>query len=214
MKKNNLVYVIIDAGALLKAKRNLRRTTRQVLQGSPDLLQLRLKGLSTKAALRYSCTIAKMIAKKKHTKLIINDRVDIAKASGAQGVHLGAEDLPVRFARSILGTKAIIGKTVHSSLEAKQALAEPVDYISIGPVFKTALKPSLKPLGVKGVKKVIAKSGAKKRKIAVFVIGGITFTNLPLLTRAGLNNIAVARNATLTRSPCQTVRGFRKALSN
>lgn len=214
MKTKNLVYIILDLKLLKKLKKSLTKTAKEVLKAKPDIIQLRLKNICTKTAFEQSFKLSKMIKAYPATKLLINDRVDIAKAAKAHGVHLGSEDLPVSYARKLLGRKAIIGKTTHSLKEMKQALKEPVDYLSLGPVFKTPLKPGLRALGSKKAGKILKQAKIKNKHIPVFVIGGITLKNLKYLTRQGLTNIAVTRSVTLSKDPLKTVQQLQRRLGN
>ena len=212
MKKENILYIILDGELLAKTKRNLLATAKKILNAKPDFIQLRLKSASTKDALAQSLRLAKLVKGHPATRLLINDRVDIAKAAGADGVHLGSEDLPVSLARKLLGRGAIIGKTAHSLKEMKQALKEPLDYISVGPVFKTPLKPGLKALGAEKTK--ILTQTEKKQNIPVVAIGGITLTNVTALTRQGVRNIAVTRSVTLSKDPLKTIKQFQRLLAH
>jgi len=152
-------------------------------------LQLRYKNIPS-----YELTrIAKKIrgfARKCGADLLINDRADVALASGASGVHIGEGDLPVRAARRLLGSKSIIGKTVHSRGEAKRADFEKVDYVSTGPIFSTPIKRTLKVRGPAFIKKI-----KKCVSVPVFAIGGINKKNVKSVLRGGADGICVLRGA-------------------
>ncbi|MBN2119453.1 MAG: thiamine phosphate synthase [Candidatus Omnitrophica bacterium] len=214
MKSNGLLYIIIDRETLKKAKKNLRKISKEILKAEPDFIQLRLNGICTKMALNQAQEIHSIMKHCRKTKLLINDRVDIAKAIGADGVHLGTQDLPAACARTILGKKAIIGKTAHSLQEALQSLKEPVDYISLGPAFKTRLKPELKPLGIKKIKEIVEKIKAVNENATLFLIGGITLKNIYLLTAANIKNVALASGVLLSRNPKSTIGKLKKIISN
>jgi thiamine-phosphate pyrophosphorylase len=126
------------------------------------------------------------ITRKKKIPLIINDRVDIAKLMDAEGVHLGEEDLPVKEARKILGSKKIIGASASDFKTAKIKEKEGADYIGLGPVFETGSKKIEKPLGVD-----ILRDAKKALKIPVFPIGGINLSNLDQIISTGIKRIAV-----------------------
>lgn len=126
------------------------------------------------------------ITRKKKIPLIINDRVDIAKLMDAEGVHLGEEDLPVKEARKILGSKKIIGASASDIKTAKIKEKEGADYIGLGPVFETGSKKIEKPLGVD-----ILRDAKKALKIPVFPIGGINQCNLDQIISTGTMRIAV-----------------------
>jgi thiamine-phosphate pyrophosphorylase len=120
-------------------------------------------------------------------RLLINDRVDVALAAGADGVHLGQDDLPVVKARELLGTRAIIGISVDSAEEAQAAEVLPVDYIAIGPVFATSSKSDAGPMvSLAGVRK--AADSINKPLVAV---GGIDLSNAGTVLAAGCDCVAV-----------------------
>lgn len=162
----------------------------QVLQlsdGGATLVQLREKILSpsefyseTEAALR--------VARARGLKIIINDRVDIALALKADGVHLGQDDLPPGAARHLLGPAAIIGVSTHSLKQAQLAAEWPVDYIAIGPIFATSTKLGADPLvGLAGLHLARRATGS----IPLVAIGGITCDNSESVLSAGADAIAV-----------------------
>ena len=212
MKEKGLLYVIIDRELISHTKKSLKEVTREIINAQPDLVQLRCKNLPVNEAIQESLTLSRMAKKHTATKFLINDRVDIAKAVGADGVHLGREDLPSPYARKILGKKALIGKTVHSSQELKTTLTEPVDYISIGPVFKSRLKNHLKPLGIKKTNRLLNRLKTN-RKISFFVIGGITVKNVCLLIKEGITNVAVASDIISCSDPKRKIREFKELLN-
>ncbi len=121
-------------------------------------------------------------------QLIINDRVDVAQAVGAHGVHLGQDDMPPDAARRLLGDQAIIGYSTHSVEQARQALRLPVDYIAIGPIFETPSKTDTSPtLGVDGLKAVRNAVG----DVQLVAIGGISHANARAVIEAGADAVAV-----------------------
>ena len=121
-------------------------------------------------------------------KIIINDRVDIALAVKAAGVHLGQEDLPPDAARRILGNNAIIGFSTHSLQQAQLATQMPVDYIAIGPIFSTTTKQSTNaPVGLDGLARVREALGA----MPLVAIGGITSENIGAVVNAGADVVAM-----------------------
>ncbi len=121
-------------------------------------------------------------------KILINDRVDIAAAVGADGVHLGQDDLPSELARKLLGEHAIIGFSTHSLEQAISAAALPVDYIAIGPVFATATKENPDPvIGTETVRTVREAIGC----IPLVAIGGINRDNYSTVLEAGASSVAI-----------------------
>lgn len=132
-------------------------------------------------------------------KFIINDRVDIALAVAASGVHLGQDDLPLVVARGILGNRKIIGITVHSVDEARQAERMGADYLGVSPVFLTETKPDAGPAAgvelVRQIKQVV--------KLPVVAIGGINLTNAPEVIAAGADCVC-AISAVVCRANTRT----------
>jgi thiamine-phosphate pyrophosphorylase len=121
-------------------------------------------------------------------QLIINDRVDIALAVSAAGVHLGQDDMPPEAARKLLGPHAIIGYSTHNIDQAISAIKLPIDYLAIGPIFSTTTKSNTAPvLGLEGLKAV-------RRAVGVFplvAIGGITLSNAREVIDAGADSVAL-----------------------
>jgi len=123
---------------------------------------------------------------RKNIPLIVNDRVDIAKSLDVDGVHLGEEDLPLKEARRILGSKKIIGASAGDIETAKLKEREGADYIGLGPIFETSSKVIENPLGVE-----ILKEAKRVLEIPFFPIGGINLYNLEQLFSCGVKRIAV-----------------------
>jgi thiamine-phosphate pyrophosphorylase len=162
----------------------------QLGENGVTLVQLREKTLSpleffteAKAALQ--------IAHEYGVKIIINDRVDIAMALKADGVHLGQEDLPPEAARRILGADVIIGFSTHNPEQARGAAKMPVDYIAIGPIFATNTKQtSHPPVGLQGLRLVRDELG----QTPLVAIGGITSLNYQEVLDAGADAVALIRD--------------------
>lgn len=197
------VYVILDpehAGG-----HALEDLAGQTAAGGASLFQLRVKEGSARAALDLArrCLAA---LRPSGRPLLINDRVDIALASGAQGVHLGQDDLPAAEARRLLGPKAIIGLTVRSLEEARAAPLDLVDYLSIGGVFSTASKTGVaRYLGLEGLKAVVAALPAQ-RTFPICAISGIKADNTADVIAAGLDGVAVITAVSETTNPAAAAR--------
>lgn len=160
---------------------------RQLIAGGAKLIQLREKFLSPREFFR-DAEEALQIAREKGARLIFNDRVDLALALKADGVHLGQDDLPPDAARRVLGDRAIIGVSTHNLEQATRATSEPVDYIAAGPVFATATKGDTEPtIGLAGLKRIRAAIG----DLPLVAIGGIGAANAGDVIRAGANAVAV-----------------------
>jgi thiamine-phosphate pyrophosphorylase len=153
-----------------------------------DVIQLRSKKLSDRPLYELGREIKELA--EKHKKLfIVDDRVDLAKAVDADGVHLGQEDLPIREARKIWGKSGkIIGYSTHSLEQALRAEREGADYIGVGPIFSTPTKPDYPAVGLKLIQKV-------KRRISIpFVaIGGIDESNVREVLAQGATRVACVR---------------------
>ena len=155
--------------------------------GGASLIQLREKHLPPFEFYEQAKT-AMEFAARSGAELIVNDRVDLALAIGAHGVHLGQDDMPPEAARRLLGPEAIIGYSTHNVEQALAALTQPVDYIAIGPIFKTATKSDTSPvLGLEGLRAVRTAVG----NLPLVAIGGITQANAREVIEAGADSVAV-----------------------
>jgi thiamine-phosphate pyrophosphorylase len=172
---------------------------RRLVDAGVRLVQLRDKSLPA-GRLCTEAADAVRIATSSKTLLIVNDRVDIALAAGAGGVHLGGEDLPAVVARRLLGEDAVIGVSTHSPVEAVQASAEPVDYVAIGPIFASTTKPTGRTLlGLEAIRWVRSRSS-----IPIVAIGGITLERARDVREAGADSIAVIAGLYHTREDLRT----------
>jgi thiamine-phosphate pyrophosphorylase len=155
--------------------------------GGATFVQLREKSL---APLEFyeQAKAAMAVAAETGVQVIINDRVDVALAVGAHGVHLGQDDLPPEAARALLGSDAIIGYSTHNVAQAIEATKLPIDYLAIGPIFATATKNDTDPeLGLDGLRAVRRAIG----EFPLVAIGGITLTNAGDVIAAGAGSVAV-----------------------
>jgi thiamine-phosphate pyrophosphorylase len=162
---------------------------KKLIKSGARFIQLREKHASPKEFYDDAKAAIK-IARANSIKIIINDRVDIALALKAEGVHLGHDDLLPESARRILGENAIIGFSTHSVAQAIEAVRFPVDYVAIGPVFATQTKE--KPdeiVGIEGVERVCAAIG----DFPLVAIGGITTENFRDVFEAGADSLAVIK---------------------
>ena len=160
-----------------------------LLGGGVKLLQYRHKAAFTRQHWEHCCRIAEM-ARRADAIFIVNDRLDIAMMAGADGVHLGQDDLPPEAARRVAGTGKIIGMSTHHPAQTTAADALAVDYIAIGPVFATSTKENPDPvIGLAGV--ASARRVTNKPLVA---IGGITRENAESVLAAGADSVAVARD--------------------
>jgi thiamine-phosphate pyrophosphorylase len=156
--------------------------------GGAKLIQLREKRLSPRDFYQEAAA-ALRVAREHGAKLIINDRADLALALGADGLHVGQDDLPPEAARRLLGREAIIGFSTHSVAQAAAAAQMPLDYLAIGPVFATSTKENPDAVvGLDGLRQVREALGGEFPLVA---IGGITTQNAPAVRAAGADSVAV-----------------------
>jgi len=194
------LYAVTD---LRTAGPEVLKKIEQAYRGGTDIVQLRSKVLSDGALIRLGLKIGKIAAK--HRKLFfVNDRVDLALVTGAHGVHLGQDDMPVGIARNLArkaGRNLWVGKSTHSLPQALQAVTEGADYIGVGPVFATPTKPHARSVGLQFVKQAAARV-----RIPWVAIGGIDLENLRSLISAGATRIAVVRAVFAARDPERAAR--------
>jgi len=160
---------------------------KRLIAGGAALIQLRDKHASSRVF--YSdAQAALQVARAAGIKLIINDRVDIALALRADGVHLGQEDMPVEAARRVLGDQAVIGFSTHNLEQLQEALHLPIDYLAFGPIFPTASKRNPDPVaGLIQLKQACE----MVLPMQVVAIGGINRSNATDVRNAGANAVAV-----------------------
>jgi thiamine-phosphate pyrophosphorylase len=159
----------------------------RLIAGGATFIQLREKHASPRDFFE-AAKPAIEIARKNNVMIIINDRVDIARALGADGVHLGQDDLPPNAAREVLGPDAIIGFSTHSVEQAIDAAGLPIDYVAIGPIFETKTKENPDPIvGLDGLAEVKKNIG----NIPLVAIGGIDLDNVLDVLAAGADSIAL-----------------------
>lgn len=177
------IYLVTDDGCL--QGRALIDCVREALEGGVTLVQYRAKTASS-AEMYAEALQLKALCDSFNMPLIINDRLDIAMAVGAAGVHLGQDDLPCAVARKILGEDYIIGVSAHNPAEARAALLCGADYLGCGAVFGTATKADVKKLGTDGLAAICREKG-----LPVVGIGGVTADNYREVRAAGADGAAI-----------------------
>jgi len=184
--KNWKIYAILD-DSLFPDRRELLKKFNELLKSPIDAVQLRFVDFSDPFIYR---TAGKMVkrAKEKNIPLIINDKPEIALALGAAGVHLGKSDIPAPIARQMLGPDAIIGRTIRGAEDLASINGRDVDYVSIGPVFRTPIKPGLKAVSPARLREVCKNPG-----MPLVVIGGINKDNVLKITSLGVRTVAFVR---------------------
>lgn len=155
--------------------------------GGATLIQLREKEMPAREFYQQARE-AVDVGSRRGVQLIVNDRVDVALAVGAHGVHLGQDDMPPDAARRLLGPKAVIGYSTHNLEQAIAATRLPIDYLAIGPIFATTSKSDTAPvLGLEGLRIIRQATGA----FPLVAIGGISHANVREVIEAGADSVAV-----------------------
>ena len=188
------IYLVTDEKACLE--KDFYSCIEEAIKGGVGIVQLREKNISTKDFYEKALKV-KEICKNYGALFIINDRLDIAQAVGADGVHLGQSDMPIEKARKILKDKFLIGATARNIEEAKRAELLGADYIGSGAIFGTSTKDNAKKLEMEELKKIVASV-----KIPVFAIGGININNVGILKNIGLQGIC-AVSGILSEKDCK-----------
>jgi thiamine-phosphate pyrophosphorylase len=179
-----LLYVITDREMANDAA--FTEIARQVFAGGARLLQLRAKMVPFDELLSAGKSLV-ALSREYDALLLVNDNPYLARDIGADGVHLGQEDVPIEVARDILGPDAIIGLSTHSYEQILRAQQKPIDYIAIGPIYPTTSKANAeRPMGVEAVE-----WAARQSVHPVVAIGGINKSNIAEVARAGADSVAV-----------------------
>jgi thiamine-phosphate pyrophosphorylase len=178
----------------------------RVLGGGVDIVQLREKEMEAGPLVKFA-EVTRRRTSEFGALFIINDRVDVALAAGADGVHLGQDDLPDEEARRQIGFAALIGLSTHSEEQVLQAAASEADYIAVGPVHETPTKPGRQAVGYE-----LVGFAAEKSPRPFFAIGGIDLSNLQEVIEAGARRVAVLRALTEADDPGEVARQIKSAL--
>jgi thiamine-phosphate pyrophosphorylase len=202
------LQAIVDADVAAAAGWTPLALSRAYLNAGARFLQLRAKALPSALFLDI-CDEVVALAREVHALIVVNDRADLAKLSGASGVHVGQDDLPVAEARALLGDHAIVGLSTHSVEQIERALQEPSSYVAVGPVFGTRTKDTgYEAVGLRLVAEAARRCGERP----VVAIGGITLENAPSVIDAGAACVAVIGDLLSGGSPEGRVRAYCEAL--
>lgn len=182
MFQNPTLYIITDENLL---KNNLIEAVKEAIEGGADIVQYRAKKKETKEMYEEAQQLKKICDYYKKP-LIINDRIDIALAVDADGVHVGQDDMPVEVARKLIGFNKILGLSTKTLEQVEEANKLPVDYIGFGSIFQTTTKEDVVLAGVENLKKAV-----KLSLVPVVAIGGITEKNIEKVLESGCENVAV-----------------------
>jgi thiamine-phosphate pyrophosphorylase len=201
------LIVIADPDAV--ADRALLEVVRAALQAGAPAIQLRAKALGTRDTVDLGRAI---VTEARHSGALffVNDRIDVALVVGADGAHLGDDDLPLHAARSITPPGFLLGRSVDTPDQARRAEREGADYVGLGPVYATASKADLgAPIGPEGVRAVV-----RSVTLPVVAIGGITTANAAAVIHAGAAGIAVIRSVVAAPDPAAAVADLRRAIQH
>jgi thiamine-phosphate pyrophosphorylase len=201
------LYALVDPERA--GKRELPELARLVAQGGATLVQLRDKLSDTRPMVEHARALKAVLAPLK-MPLLINDRVDVALAAGADGVHLGQDDMTVEDARRLLGPGAIIGLSIKTLAQAEAAPLDVLDYAAIGGVFATSSKANTSaPIGPAGLARIADIFRRRAPKLPLCAIAGIDATNAADAIAAGVDGVAVISALSLTDDPRAAARTLR-----
>lgn len=181
----------------------------QRIADSATLVQLRDKHGSTRAIVEETRALRDVL-EPKGVPLLVNDRVDVALAAEADGVHIGQDDMALPDARLLLGRRAIIGLSVKTVEQAKAAPLELLDYVAIGGVYGTTSKDNTAaPIGVAGLRAIVDAIRARKANFPICAIAGINAGNAADVIAAGANGVAVVSALSLAPDPAKAAQDLR-----
>ena len=178
LNENDLYFITLDC-------ENLFEKIKDILEGGVKIIQLRFKKGEDSDNIKFAIKV-RQLCDKFSALFLINDRVDIALACNADGVHLGQNDMDIKSARNILGYSKIIGISASNELDIKNAIKDGCDYLGVGPVFATSTKKGKVPLGINTLKSL-----TKDISIPWFAIGGIKQENISLLKENNICKVAM-----------------------
>jgi len=178
----------------------------ECIEGGVDVVQLRDKDATAKRIVERAGLVGK-VCKDLDVPFILNDRPDLALQAGADGVHVGQDDVSARLARQLMGDEAIVGLSTHAPEEVLASVDEPVEYVSAGPVVPTPTKPGRAATGIDYLRLAVAEAGRP-----VFVTGGVSPETIPQLADAGARHFVVVRYLTEADEPRRAARQLREAV--
>jgi thiamine-phosphate pyrophosphorylase len=202
MKIDLRLYLVTDRS--LSKGRSLEWIVEEAVKGGVTMVQLREKDCTTRQFIEQASKL-KTLLQPYNVPLIINDRIDVALAVDAEGLHIGQSDMPYHIARNILGYSKIIGLSVETVLQAREANALDVDYIGISPVFSTTTKTDVNAaLGLEGIQEI-----ATFTKHPMVGIGGISVLNAKTVIAAGAQGVSVVSAIVSANDPAMAARSIR-----
>ena len=206
MKKIGRLHILTDT--VLQERFSHVDLTSMAISGGADTIQFRQKRGSTREMIEVARQM-KRVCSEAGATFIVNDRIDIAIAAEADGVHLGQDDFPAPLARKLLGKDMIIGGSAGTIEEARICLSEGVDYIGFGPVYPTSSKDDAGPVsGLEILDRVV-----NEIPLPIIAIGGVDSENTPEVIKAGARGIAVISAVCCKEDPEQATRELYDAVN-
>jgi thiamine-phosphate pyrophosphorylase len=205
VKADYSLYLVTDAS--LSRGRSVLEVVDAAISGGATIVQYREKGATTRAMVEEARAL-RDLCRARRVPLIVNDRLDVALAVGADGLHVGADDLPADAARRLLGRKGILGVSVGNPEEALRAAAAGADYLGASPIFATPTKADAPaPMGLAGLRALAAGT-----RLPVVAIGGINSGNAAAVLEAGATGLAVVSAIVSAEEPQAAARALRELL--
>ena len=209
MGKGKIGKLHILTDTVLQSRFSHMELTEQAIAGGADTIQFRHKKGSTREMIQVAIEM-KRLCSEKGVIFIVNDRIDVAIASKADGVHLGQDDFPIHLARKLLGDDRIIGGSAATMEEAEKCLSDGADYVGFGPVYPTGSKEDAGPVsGIDMLRKIV-----ETIPLPIIAIGGIDEENTPGIMQAGAHGIAVISAVCCREDPRQATRGLYEAIGS
>ena len=205
MKQIGQLHILTDI--VLQNRFSHTELAKLAIRGGADTIQFRQKSGSTREMIQLAKDVKQLCAERDVT-FIVNDRVDVAIASEADGVHLGQDDFPIPLARELLGKGRTIGGSAATMEEARKCLSEGADYVGFGPVYPTTSKDDAGP--VSGIS--ILKGVVRTIPLPIIAIGGVSAENVAEVMEAGAHGIAVISAVCCQEDPEQATRALYRAL--
>lgn len=214
------LYAIVDADVAAALRWTPEALAGAYLAGGARLLQVRAKNAAS-GILTALCDTVVARAHAANGRVIVNDRADVARLTGASGVHVGQDDLSAGGARAVLGPDAIVGLSTHTAAQVDAALAQPISYLAVGPVFGTFTKDTgYRAVGLELVRyaaEAVARAVASGRlgcPCPIVGIGGVTLDRAASVIDAGATSVAVIADLTATGNPEGRVRAYLELLES
>jgi thiamine-phosphate pyrophosphorylase len=189
------LYGILDTGYV--APESMHEMARMLIMGGIDILQLRAKKQSAAKILEMALELSPL-CHKAGIPFILNDHPELVREAGADGAHVGQDDMSIVEARRLAGPGSIIGKSTHSPEQARKAISEAPDYIGFGPLFATPTKPDYTPIGTEQIRQIHA-----ELDLPIFCIGGIKLSNLRPVLDAGARRVVIVSDLLAADNPVE-----------